>query len=86
MLWMIVACLVVGHLEAHGLCFPICGTEGSWKKGSGEPFRHKRDVLPPIRGDALDCASADLCANLATRCHVNCIKSPQPDSGTMATN
>ena len=64
----------------------ICRAGRSWKKGSGEPFRCKRDVLPPVRGDVFDRAGADLCPNLTTRCHMNRIKSPQADSGTMATN
>jgi hypothetical protein len=43
-------------------------------------------VLPPIRGDVFDCRGADLCPDLATRCHVNRIKSPQADAGAMTTN
>jgi hypothetical protein len=43
-------------------------------------------MLSPIRGDVFDRAGAYLCPNLAARCHVNRIKRPQADSGTMTTN
>jgi hypothetical protein len=55
-------------------------------KGSTEPFGRKRDVLPPIGRDVVNCVGADLCANLATSCNVNRIKSSQANSGTMSTN
>ena len=61
---------------------PVCSSE----KSSRESFRRKGHVLPLVRGDVFDCHAADLCADLATRCHVNRIKSPQADAGTMTTN
>jgi hypothetical protein len=64
------------------------GDSGEFRlnKGSTEPFGRKRDVLPPIGGDVVNCVGADLCANLATSCNVNRIKSSQANSGTMSTN
>ena len=58
----------------------------SSNKGSTEPFRGKRDVLPPVGGDVVNGVGADLCSNFVTRGNVNGIQSLQANSGTMSTN
>lgn len=62
--------------------FHLRTTVCPWKMSSRETFRCKRDVLPSIFGDVFDCRGADLCSDLATRCHMNRINSPQADAGT----
>jgi hypothetical protein len=56
------------------------------KKGTREPFRRKRIVLPAICRDIFNAARTELCLNLSAQGDVQRVGSSQSKSGAMATD